>query len=67
LQSPGVICEIEEIARQMALDGLWCIQTNPGNSPSMSQVIHMLEKNINELEMPQPFLACPSLTSGFSS
>ncbi|WVZ72179.1 LOW QUALITY PROTEIN: hypothetical protein U9M48_020681 [Paspalum notatum var. saurae] len=61
LQGHEVMCETEEIERQMTLVGLWCIQTAPGNRPSMSRVIEMLEKNVNELEMPlKPFLSCPS-------
>jgi len=68
LQSHEVTCETEEIARQMTLVGLWCIQTAPGNRPSMSRVIEMLEKNINELEMPpKPLLSCPSDPPYFSS
>ncbi|KAJ1282714.1 hypothetical protein BS78_03G072200 [Paspalum vaginatum] len=68
LQSHEVMCETEEIERQMTLVGLWCIQTAPGNRPSMSRVIEMLEKNVNELEMPpKPFLSCPSEAPYFSS
>ncbi|XP_062192553.1 LEAF RUST 10 DISEASE-RESISTANCE LOCUS RECEPTOR-LIKE PROTEIN KINASE-like 2.1 [Phragmites australis] len=68
LGSNEVTCETEEIARQMTLVGLWCIQTTPGNRPSMSRVIEMLGKNINELEIPpKPFLSCPSVPSYFSS
>lgn len=68
LQSHGVTSEMEEIARHMTLVGLWCIQTTPVNRPSMSRVIEMLDKNINELEMPpKPFLSCPSPPSYFSS
>uniref|UniRef100_A0A8R7TT02 Receptor-like protein kinase n=1 Tax=Triticum urartu TaxID=4572 RepID=A0A8R7TT02_TRIUA len=59
-----VICDLEETMRKMALVGLWCIQTNLGNRPTMSKVIDMLEKSINELEMPlKPFLSCPSCAS----
>ncbi|EEC69901.1 hypothetical protein OsI_00305 [Oryza sativa Indica Group] len=68
LQSHEVTCENEEIARKITLVGLWCIQTAPGNRPSMSKVIEMLEKNINELEMPpKPILSCPAVPSYFSS
>ncbi|CAO2193556.1 unnamed protein product [Urochloa humidicola] len=66
LQSHEVTCETEEIARHMTLVGLWCIQTAPGNRPSISRVIEMLEKNINELEMPpKPLLSCPTEPSYF--
>lgn len=58
LQTHAIITEAEEIAKLMTLVGLWCIQTNPGNRPSINRVIEMLEKNINELEVPpKPFLS----------
>ncbi|KAF7034614.1 hypothetical protein CFC21_045599 [Triticum aestivum] len=67
VQTCEVICDLEEAMRKMALVGLWCIQTNPENRPSMSKVIDMLEKSINELEMPpKPFLSCPSVPSYLS-
>jgi hypothetical protein len=48
------------IVRKMAIVGLWCIQTLPANRPSMSEVIEMLEKNLDELEVPQkPYLSSP--------
>ncbi|XP_066317231.1 LEAF RUST 10 DISEASE-RESISTANCEUS RECEPTOR-LIKE PROTEIN KINASE-like 2.4 isoform X3 [Miscanthus floridulus] len=67
LQSHEVTCKTEEIGKQMTLVGLWCIQTTPENRPSMSRVIEMLEKNVDELEMPpKPLLSCPSVPSHFS-
>jgi serine/threonine protein kinase len=42
----------EEIARKIALVGLWCTQTQPCNRPSMDRVVEMLERNLDELEMP---------------
>ncbi|OQU86367.1 hypothetical protein SORBI_3003G079400 [Sorghum bicolor] len=51
----------EEIARKMALIGLWCIQTVPASRPSMSRVLEMLERSIDELAMPpRPYHASPS-------
>jgi serine/threonine protein kinase len=68
LQSHEVTCKTEEIAKQMTLVGLWCIQTTPENHPSMSRVMEMLDKNLNELEVPpKPLLSCPSVPSHFSS
>ncbi|CAM0149397.1 unnamed protein product [Urochloa decumbens] len=68
LQSQEISCELDETAKQMALVGLWCIQMAPGNRPSMTTVTEMLEKNINELEIPpKPFISCPSPQSHFSS
>ncbi|KAL4633174.1 hypothetical protein ACB092_04G103100 [Castanea dentata] len=53
---------VEETAmvRKMILVGLWCIQTNPSDRPSMSKVIEMLEGNIEALQIPpKPFLSSP--------
>ncbi|KAG1334706.1 putative LEAF RUST 10 DISEASE-RESISTANCE LOCUS RECEPTOR-LIKE PROTEIN KINASE-like 2.4 [Cocos nucifera] len=52
LQAFGVTCEMEEIARKMILVGLWCIQTMPGNRPSMSKVLDMFQGSVNDLQMP---------------
>uniref|UniRef100_J3KW79 Protein kinase domain-containing protein n=1 Tax=Oryza brachyantha TaxID=4533 RepID=J3KW79_ORYBR len=58
LQTHALITEAEEITKLMTIVGLWCIQTNPENRPSISRVIEMLEKNFNELEVPpKPFLS----------
>ena len=53
---------IEEtsMVRKMILVGLWCIQTNPSDRPSMSKVIEMLEGNIEALQIPpKPFFSSP--------
>nr|CAB3476350.1 unnamed protein product [Digitaria exilis] len=51
----------EDIARKMALIGLWCIQTVPTSRPSMSRVLEMLERSIHELAMPpRPYHTSPS-------
>ncbi|RWR72233.1 LEAF RUST 10 DISEASE-RESISTANCE LOCUS RECEPTOR-LIKE PROTEIN KINASE-like protein 2.1 [Cinnamomum micranthum f. kanehirae] len=57
----GILEEEEkEIARKMVLVGLWCIQTNPTNRPSMSKVVEMLEGSVQGLEMPpKPYLSSP--------
>ncbi|XP_022766020.1 LEAF RUST 10 DISEASE-RESISTANCE LOCUS RECEPTOR-LIKE PROTEIN KINASE-like 2.1 [Durio zibethinus] len=44
--------EETEIARKMILIGLWCIQINPTDRPSMSKVIEMLEGSIEVLQIP---------------
>ncbi|KAM5571203.1 LEAF RUST 10 DISEASE-RESISTANCE LOCUS RECEPTOR-LIKE PROTEIN KINASE-like 2.1 [Rosa sericea] len=52
--------EEKQIARKMILVGLWCIQTRPSDRPSMSQVIEMLEGNIEALQIPpKPVLSSP--------
>ncbi|KAL6847872.1 hypothetical protein ACP4OV_022000 [Aristida adscensionis] len=53
----------EEIARKMAMVGLWCIQTVPASRPSMSRVLEMLERSVDELAMPpRPYHASPSVS-----
>ncbi|XVE64031.1 hypothetical protein DITRI_Ditri07aG0068800 [Diplodiscus trichospermus] len=50
--------EETEIARKMILAGLWCIQTNPTDRPSISKVIEMLDGNIEVLQIPpKPYLS----------
>jgi serine/threonine protein kinase len=58
----------EEIARKLTLVGLWCVQMTPENRPSMSRVIEMLERKIDEMEIPpRPFLCSPSQSTNVSS
>ncbi|PHU24303.1 putative receptor-like protein kinase [Capsicum chinense] len=38
--------EEEEVAKKMILVGLWCIQTDPSQRPSMSEAIEMLEGDL---------------------
>ncbi|CAL5399773.1 unnamed protein product [Camellia sinensis] len=48
----------EEIAKKLANVGLWCIQWNPSDRPSMKRVVQMLEGDFRSLEMPhKPFLS----------
>ncbi|KAJ4765474.1 Protein kinase family protein [Rhynchospora pubera] len=50
----------EEIARKMALVGFWCTQTIPANRPSMGRVVEMLERSLDELELPpKPYITSP--------
>ncbi|KAJ3694442.1 hypothetical protein LUZ60_009922 [Juncus effusus] len=52
--------ETEEVARKMAMVGFWCTQTIPANRPSMSKVMEMLERSLDELEMPpKPYFNSP--------
>ncbi|KAI3952460.1 hypothetical protein MKW92_010798 [Papaver armeniacum] len=57
----GVLTEEREDAtKKMIIVGLWCIQTNPLNRPSMSEVLEMLEGTVEVLEIPpKPFLSSP--------
>ncbi|KAK9001353.1 hypothetical protein V6N11_083139 [Hibiscus sabdariffa] len=53
---PQLLCletkEETETARKMILVGLWCIQTNPVDRPSMTRVIEMLEGSLEMLQIP---------------
>ncbi|XP_052198780.1 LEAF RUST 10 DISEASE-RESISTANCE LOCUS RECEPTOR-LIKE PROTEIN KINASE-like 2.5 [Diospyros lotus] len=44
--------EEDEKARKMIIVGLWCIQTDPLNRPSMTKVLEMLEGNLHSLHVP---------------
>ncbi|KAK4423543.1 LEAF RUST 10 DISEASE-RESISTANCE LOCUS RECEPTOR-LIKE PROTEIN KINASE-like 2.1 [Sesamum alatum] len=47
--------------RKLAIVGLWCIQTNPKDRPSMSGVVEMLEGRVESLQVPpKPYLSSPS-------
>ncbi|KAL5781201.1 hypothetical protein ACOSP7_006230 [Xanthoceras sorbifolium] len=48
----------KEIAKKLAIVGLWCIQWNPIDRPSMTMVMQMLEGDLHCLEMPpnKPFV-----------
>jgi serine/threonine protein kinase len=60
IQVSDITIENEGIVRKMAIVGLWCIQTLPANRPAMCEVIEMLEKNLDQLEVPQkPYLSSP--------
>ena len=61
LQDSELTTESEEFAKKMILVGLWCIQMIPGNRPSMSRIVDMLEGSINDLQMPpKPCICSPS-------
>ncbi|XP_048328945.1 LEAF RUST 10 DISEASE-RESISTANCE LOCUS RECEPTOR-LIKE PROTEIN KINASE-like 2.4 isoform X2 [Ziziphus jujuba] len=62
-----VTAEEDEIARKMVLVGLWCIQTNPLDRPSMKKVIEMLEGSLEALHIPpKPFLSPSKSPEEFS-
>ncbi|CAJ1964842.1 unnamed protein product [Sphenostylis stenocarpa] len=53
-----------KIAKKLAIIGLWCIQWQPVNRPSIKSVIQMLEtKEENQLTVPpNPFHSTTSTT-----
>ncbi|KAJ7943129.1 Receptor-like protein kinase [Quillaja saponaria] len=42
----------KEMIRKMIIVGLWCIQTDPSNRPSMGRVVEMLEGSLESLQVP---------------
>ena len=44
--------EDNKIAKKLAIVGLWCIQWDPTNRPSMKMVVQMLEGNGDKLTVP---------------
>lgn len=47
-----------ELVRKLIVVGLWCIQLQPNNRPSMTRVVEMLVSRANELEIPPQNLLC---------
>ncbi|VAH56264.1 unnamed protein product [Triticum turgidum subsp. durum] len=52
LQACEVTREIEEIARKMIIIGLWCIQVLPMYRPTITEVLEMFERRLDDLDMP---------------
>ncbi|CAO2174536.1 unnamed protein product [Urochloa humidicola] len=52
LKACEVTCEVEEIAKKMILIGLWCVQVLPMCRPTITKVLEMFERGLDELDMP---------------
>lgn len=52
LQACEVTSDMEEIARKMTLIGLWCIQVLPAYRPTITKVLEMFEKSLDDMNMP---------------
>ncbi|CAL4965088.1 unnamed protein product [Urochloa decumbens] len=52
LEACEVTCEVEEIAKKMTLIGLWCVQVLPMRRPTITKVLEMFERGLDELNMP---------------
>lgn len=52
LQACEVTSEVEQISKKMTLIGLWCVQVLPMHRPTITQVLDMFERSLDELEMP---------------
>ncbi|KAF8080192.1 hypothetical protein N665_0966s0005 [Sinapis alba] len=48
----GISNDEEEVAKKMALVGLWCIQPFPSDRPPMNRVVEMMEGSLEALEVP---------------
>ena len=52
LEACEVTCEVQEIAKKMILIGLWCVQVLPMSRPTITKVLEMFERGLDELDMP---------------
>uniref|UniRef100_A0A0A9BAE6 Protein kinase domain-containing protein n=1 Tax=Arundo donax TaxID=35708 RepID=A0A0A9BAE6_ARUDO len=52
LQACEVTRDAEEIAKKMSFIGLWCIQILPMHRPTITKVLEMFERGLDELDMP---------------
>jgi serine/threonine protein kinase len=48
----GEISIDSDLVRKLIIVGLWCIQLQPNNRPSMTRVVEMLESQTNDLQVP---------------
>ncbi|CAH9094555.1 unnamed protein product [Cuscuta epithymum] len=48
----GTTEEDNKIAKKMVIVGLWCIEMNPCNRPSMNKVVDMLNDDLDSLQLP---------------
>lgn len=59
LQTCEIRSEFEEMAKKMTLIGLWCIQVLPMHRPTITNVLDMFERRLDELDMPPKQNLCP--------
>ncbi|KAF7027383.1 hypothetical protein CFC21_039428 [Triticum aestivum] len=52
LEACEVTSDIEEIARKMTLIGLWCIQVLPAYRPTITKVLEMFDRSLDDMAMP---------------
>ncbi|XVF18387.1 hypothetical protein REPUB_Repub11eG0017100 [Reevesia pubescens] len=64
IQLEDVTDDEKVMVRKMIITAFWCIQMMPGDRPSMSRVLKMLETDVDNLELPpKPFHQLPLDTS----
>ncbi|XBI24279.1 hypothetical protein VPH35_049397 [Triticum aestivum] len=61
LQACEVTSGIEEIAKKMTLIGLWCIQVLPMHRPTITNVLEMFDRSLDDLDMPPKQNLCELL------
>ncbi|XP_020520740.1 LEAF RUST 10 DISEASE-RESISTANCE LOCUS RECEPTOR-LIKE PROTEIN KINASE-like 2.1 [Amborella trichopoda] len=60
--------EEKEMAKRMMVVGLWCIQINPTDRPSITKVVEMLDGNSQTLVLPpKPSFSSPKKRSSLES
>ena len=52
LEACEVTSDIEEIAGNMTLIGLWCIQVLPVYRPTITKVLEMFDRSLDDMAMP---------------
>ncbi|KAF7849541.1 hypothetical protein BT93_L0661 [Corymbia citriodora subsp. variegata] len=52
--------EDQRIIKKMIIVALWCIQLNPNERPSMHKVLQMLEREVDDLQIPPKPLFYPT-------
>ncbi|RHN60148.1 putative glycerophosphodiester phosphodiesterase, protein kinase RLK-Pelle-LRK10L-2 family [Medicago truncatula] len=64
LNSMAISEEENDMLKKITMVGLWCIQTNPSDRPSMSKVIEMLQGPLHSIQYPpKPILFSPKVQS----
>ncbi|XP_039047865.1 LEAF RUST 10 DISEASE-RESISTANCE LOCUS RECEPTOR-LIKE PROTEIN KINASE-like 2.2 [Hibiscus syriacus] len=53
VEEKDIVAEADLIARKMTMVGLWCIQINQKDRPSMKRVVGMLNGRTEDIEMPR--------------
>ncbi|KAG8046148.1 hypothetical protein GUJ93_ZPchr0008g13878 [Zizania palustris] len=59
--------DMHELERKLCLVGLWCIQMKPHDRPTMSEVIEMLEGDVDALQVPPRPFFCDGPGDGMPS
>ncbi|GJW33776.1 putative glycerophosphodiester phosphodiesterase [Tanacetum coccineum] len=65
----GIVSDEENnMIRKTIIVGLWCIQTNPLNRPTITRVLEMLEDDLASIEIPpKPYMSSPPRSVGSPS